>query len=143
MAGEARTVEQWLVKSSDYLDDARKANGAGLYAIAYDHLGYCVEARAKAVVMRRRGFTEWTRGKVPAVCFTHNISTLIEQAHLLQQLRQDRRASPRLRSFWLYLKDWRPIRYRMDKPSAQAILEIERAITDQSDGILQWLDKHL
>jgi hypothetical protein len=34
VAGEAKTVEQWLAKSRDYLDDARKANAAGLYAIA-------------------------------------------------------------------------------------------------------------
>lgn len=143
VAGEARTVEQWLAKSSDYLDDGRQAYAAGLYAIAYDQLGYCVEAKAKAVVMRRRGFTEWTRGKVPAVCFTHSIPELIKQANLMHHLAWDRRTDVRLRRSWLIVKAWHPVRYHVERPTAQAIIELERAVADQSDGILQWLDKHL
>lgn len=143
MAGEARTIEQWLAKSDEYLDDARKASGAGLRSIAYDQFGYCVEAKAKAVLMRRRGFAKWGRDNVPPECFTHNIQTLIRQANLWQELARDRRDNARLRGFWLVVKDWHPIRYHIEKPSPRVMIDLERAITDKPDGILQWLNGHL
>lgn len=142
-AGEAKTIEQWLRKSEEYLADAQKANSAGMRTIAYDQFGYCIEAKAKAVLMTKRGFSEWTREKVPAECFTHSIPTLIKQANLTQELARDRKANARLRGFWLVVKDWQPIRYNVDQPSTRVMVDLERAITDKPDGILQWLNKHL
>jgi hypothetical protein len=135
----AQTLAEWLAMAEDCLATAHKANSAGLRDVAYDKFGYAVEAYCKAVIMQVRGYDRWPTRDEAAECYTHSIPGLLKAAGLFQRLGEDRGSNRGLRASWLMVKDWQPYRYRTDKPSQKLMMDFEKAVTHERDGILAWL----
>ena len=126
--------------ATERIEDARTLLAASQWPGAYYLAGYAVECALKSCVLayiERTGII-FEDKKYAEKCWTHDIEDLVRQAGLTVERDKAAGANLSLGRNWAIAKDWsESSRYRM---STQ--LQAERlftAITDPTDGVLQWL----
>ncbi len=123
--------------------DAQTLMGGQRWTFAYYTIGYAVECGLKSCVLTRMIHTGgvFEDRKFAEKCWTHNLETLIELAGLAVEFGTDRGANPILRIFWDIAKKWTETS-RYEQKSRTDIESLYEAITNEPDGVLQWVRKH-
>ena len=90
-------------------------------------------AATPAVIFADKTFSE--------KCWTHSVLELVKQANLEPLRAADVVANPALGRNWLIVKDWSE-RARYETKSHQKAKKLYSAITDSSNGVMQWIRSH-
>jgi HEPN domain-containing protein len=135
MSGMSRRHLQALAQEK--LDDAMLLLDGKRYASAYYIAGYSVELALKSCIAR----LFLPEKKMVNDIYTHNIQLLARVAGLKSGLESRRKFEPIFRANWDAVCLWSvDCRYsRTDELGAKAIIE---AITDPTDGVLEWIKLH-
>jgi hypothetical protein len=130
-------AERWLVDAKALLDDHR-------WAAAYYLAGYAVECGLKACILARvtveteiifedRRFSE--------KCWTHSLSELVKLAGLEAERITYTAANPAFARNWIVVKDWSEIS-RYQPTLHHRAKKLYSAITDDPNGVMQWIKAH-
>jgi len=129
--------ERWLVDAKHLLDDHR-------WSAAYYLAGYAVECGLKACVLARVGATPeviFEDKKFSEKCWTHSVLELVKHANLAATRAADVAANVALGNNWLVVKDWNE-KARYETKSHQKAKKRYVAITDNPNGVMQWIRVH-
>ncbi len=74
-------------------------------------------------------------------CWTHSVLELVKQANLETTRTVDVRANQALGKNWLVVKDWNE-RARYETWSHLKAKKLYAAITDNPNGVMQWIRAH-
>lgn len=120
------------------LDEAVVLLAAGKYDGAYYLAGYAVECAIKACIARLANQYDFPPNNTKNSHYTHNLRTLVETAKLTNDLTVDSNANSALKKNWAQALGWdEGSRYqRKSRSDAEALMD---AITEPTDGVLQWL----
>jgi len=128
--------------------DAQALLDGGRWSFAYYNVGYAVECALKSCFLTRMPLTGWVfQDKVKIdECRTHVFDKLIDltglTSEIAAQIALNLAAGGSFRSNWLLVKFWKvDDRYSLSKTEQEA-RELFAAITDQPDGVLQWVMKY-
>jgi HEPN domain-containing protein len=127
-------AERWLVDAKRLLDDHR-------WSAAYYLAGYAVECGLKAcVLVHVAAAPEVIFGdkKFSEKCWTHSLLDLVKMANLEGARAADAAANPALGRNWLVVKDWSE-KARYNTTSHQKAKKLYDAITDNANGVMQWI----
>lgn len=119
-------------------EDARVLLAGQRWAFAYYVAGYAVECALKSCVLARLIHTGLVfEDRVPD-CKVHDLQKLLGHAGLTDELKAARTASPKFADYWSLAVLWvSDSRYG---PRSQSEAEnLVTAVTDPTDGVLQWL----
>jgi len=129
--------------SDERIEDAKALLAAYRWTGAYYLAGYTLECALKSCALafvERTGIIFEDR-KFAEKCWTHDLEALVKQADLSAERGRAIAANPQLGTNWLIAKDWsETTRYRLS--TQQQAEELFEAITDSSDGVLQWVKNH-
>ncbi len=130
-------AERWLVDAKLLLDDHR-------WSAAYYLAGYAVECGLKACILVRVAaspeviFAERTFSEK---CWTHSIPALVKAADLETARLAAVAASSAFAKNWMVVKDWSEIS-RYDTTSHHKAKQLYNAITENANGVMQWIRVH-
>ncbi len=127
-------AERWLVDAKHLLDDHR-------WSAAYYLAGYAVECGLKACVLVRVAAAPeviFEDKKFSEKCWTHSILDLVKLADLERARSADAAAKPALGKNWLVVKDWSE-KTRYNTTSHQKAKKLYEAITENTNGVMQWI----
>ena len=130
-------AERWLVDAKRLLDDHR-------WSAAYYLASYAVECGLKSCVLVRVAATPEVileDKKFSEKCWTHSVLELVKQANLEPNRAADVAANPALSKNWLVVKDWNESA-RYETSSHQRARKLYAAITDNPNGVMQWIRAH-
>jgi HEPN domain-containing protein len=129
--------------ADERVKDAEALLAAGRWAAAYYLVGYAVECGLKACVLRHIEETGAIYADAKYLkdlggCWTHDLDKLIALAELNESLGRAMGANPRFEANVNVVKAWKETsRYRpAEEVEARRLYE---AITEQPDGVLQWI----
>ena len=135
---------QWQKFAKRWLKDARTLLNEHRWSAAYYIAGYAVECALKACVLGRL-VTEpeviFDIKKFSENCWTHNLFELVKLAGLEPRRAADIAANSVLHNHWLTLKDWSE-KARYQTTSQQKAKKLYQAITDKTNGGMQWIRVH-
>jgi hypothetical protein len=122
------------------IDEAGVLLAAGKWAGAYYLAGYAVECALKACIAKRTQAEDFPPRKTDDY-YTHDLNLLLKTANLTSARHADGEANPILGGNWRTVVLWKEdARYRqIDESDAKALIE---AITNPTDGVLQWIRRH-
>jgi HEPN domain-containing protein len=128
------------------LRDAELLLAGGQWSAAYYLAGYAVECALKSCILHyieRTGAIFRDRDYLNKLskCWTHDLEKLLELANLVAELGLTIQANPVLRKRWGIVNDWKETSRYDQKAEADARL-LHEAITQDPDGVLQWIKKH-
>jgi hypothetical protein len=129
--------ERWLVDAKCLLDDHR-------WSAAYYLAGYAVECGLKACVLRRVATQPeviFGDKKFSEKCWTHSILDLVKMADVEGARAADAVTNVALGKNWLVVKDWSE-KARYNTTSHQKAKKLYDAITDNANGVMQWIRVH-
>lgn len=121
--------------------EAEALLAAGLWDGAYYLAGYAVECGLKACIANLFKAETFPEKAFSEKCYVHDLEKLVILAGL-KQLRNDAvAADPAFAQNWDVVKDWsEQSRYkRVPEPTARNLLQ---AVTDPTNGVLQWIAKY-
>ena len=133
----ANSAEEWVALARRKLEDAGKAERAGLRQQSYDEYGYAVEFAIKALIMRKKRLNQWPGRDTQPQLYTHSLNALMKETSCFREFSEERRKDRQLRLNWLVIKDWQPSRYRIEQPSGRVIRDMQRA----ASGVIEWLSR--
>jgi hypothetical protein len=137
---------QWQNLTEERLLDAAALLAAGRWAAAYYLSGYAVECGLKSCILHhleKTGAIFQNRKYLKDLgdCWTHELDKLVELADLTAERGVACGANPALDGYWSVVKDWKETsRYEL-KSEVDARLLYE-AITQEPNGVLQWIRTH-
>jgi hypothetical protein len=135
---------QWQQFAERWLVDAKALLDAHRWAAAYYVAGYAVECGFKACILARvaaEAEVIFEDRRFSEKCWTHTVPELVHLAGLEAILAADVAANPALLKNWLVVKDWTE-RSRYRTTSHQKAKRLYRAITDNPNGVMQWIRAH-
>jgi HEPN domain-containing protein len=123
--------------------DAEALLDTGRWSGAYYICGYAVECALKACIARQTNLHDFPDKAVAQKSYTHDLLVLLDLAGLKLQLQLDttRAANPDLGTNWEFVKNWNERARYQQKTEAQA-RELYQAVTDNANGVLQWIKGH-
>jgi hypothetical protein len=130
-------AERWLVDAKSLLDVHR-------WSAAYYVAGYAVECGLKACVLARvaaEAEVIFEDKKFSEKCWTHSLLELVKLAGLEATRLADVAANPVFGQNWLVVKEWSE-KTRYQTKSHQKAKKLYNAITDNSNGVMQWIRAH-
>ena len=129
--------------AEERVHDAQTLMDGGRWTFAYYTIGYAAECGLKASILTRMIHTGgvFEDKKFAEKCWTHDLDALIELAGLTVEFGIDRGANSILDGFWKIATKWTETSRYQQKTQVEAE-ELYQAITDEPDGVLQWLRKH-
>jgi len=132
-----QVAERWLVDAKSLLDDHR-------WSAAYYLAGYAVECGLKACFLARLAATPeviFQTKKFSENCWTHSLLELVKLAGLEDARATANAANPLLAKNWVIAKDWSD-KSRYQTTSHQNAKRLYAAITDNANGVMQWIKGH-
>jgi hypothetical protein len=135
---------QWQQFAERWLIDAKVLLDAHRWAAAYYLAGYAVECGLKSCVLVRLAATAeviFDDKKFSEKCWTHSVVELVKLAGLEATRAADMAANPALRTNWLVVKDWDE-KTRYQTATHQKAKQLYNAITDNANGVMQWIRAH-
>ena len=129
--------------ADDRIEDARILIENDRWSAAYYLVGYAVETALKACILKFVADTGviFTDKKFAQKCWTHRIEDLVRQANLEPRRGQDISANPTLDANWGVVKQWTETN-RYEEKSAVEAKSLYDAVTDHTDGVMQWIRQH-
>jgi HEPN domain-containing protein len=127
-------AERWLVDAKCLLDNHR-------WSAAYYLAGYVVECGLKACVLVRVAASPdviFDDKKFSEKCWTHSVLELVKMADLEAARLAESAANPTLGKNWLVANGWSE-RARYQAASHQKAKKLYDAITDNANGVMQWI----
>lgn len=127
---------------STRLDDAQALFAARRFAGAYYIAGYSVECGIKVVIAKQFKARDIPNKKKVVDIHTHSLGKLISEADLKVALDVEIKGRTTFAANWQTVSAWSEVaRYNpaIKKIEARDMLD---AITDPSDGVMQWLTRH-
>lgn len=129
--------------SNDRIDDATVLLNNGRWSAAYYLLGYAVETGLKACILK---FVEesgviFRDRKFAERCWTHRIDHLVMQADLEPARGQDVCANPTRGGYWGIVEAWTEASRYEQKTESDA-RDLYEAVTNDPDGVIQWIRQH-
>jgi hypothetical protein len=129
--------------AEDRVLDARALLNVQTWSGAYYLAGYAVECGLKSCVL---AFLERTGAifkdrKFQENCWTHEPEKLAKLAGLDAQLGATIGANPSFAGYWGVAKDWAETSRYEQKTQVEAE-SLYTAISDNADGVLQWIRTH-
>jgi hypothetical protein len=127
-------AERWLVDAKQLLDQHR-------WSAAYYVAGYAVECALKACILARLAGTPeliFDDRKFSEKCWTHSALELVKMAALEGARVADSATNPALGNNWAVVKDWSETA-RYETTSHQKAKKLYQAITDNANGVMQWI----
>jgi hypothetical protein len=128
----------------DRIDDANVLLASKRWSAAYYLAGYAVECGLKAcilaylsanldVIFKQRDFSK--------NCWSHDLNKLMDLANLTGKWDAECKANGKFDNYWSTVKDWNEtFRYEQVKQiDSEAFV---RAVSDPTDGVLQWITNH-
>lgn len=113
----------------------------GYWEGAYYLAGYAVECALKACIAKQTREYDFPTLKVVKDSYTHNLEKLVGPAGLRKEFDDELERNRQFAEYWGVVKDWdEEARYQpaiADKSAA----DLYTAITDNENGVLQWLKK--
>jgi len=135
---------QWQQLAERWLRDAKALLDAHRWSAANYVAGYAVECGLKSCVLARLAAAAeviFEDRKFSEKCWTHDIMDLVDLADLETARATNAAANRALRENWLVVKAWsEQTRYRA-RTHHQA-KKLHRAITDNRNGVMQWVRAH-
>jgi hypothetical protein len=121
--------------------DAEALLAAGQWSGAYYLAGYAVECGLKACIAKLTSEHDFPDKDRAIKSYTHRIDVLADLAGLESQRDLDARGNPEFGTNWLVVIRWEEkSRYEFrSEPDARKLV---KAVTDPSDGVLQWIVAH-
>ena len=111
------------------------------YAGAYYLAGYCIECAIKACIAKQVKRFEFPDKDLANQAWSHDLEKLIGIAGLKQALQEDMKANSAIELNWAIIKDWKEsYRYEPKITKSQAT-DFYLACSDQTNGILDWIEK--
>jgi len=131
--------------ASTRLDDAKALLETERWSGAYYLCGYAIECGLKACLLRHLGesdavFGDFAYVKKLADCWTHDLVKLVNLAGLDAAFGDARGANQKLAAHWGVTKDWRETSRYEEKDEREATA-LYKAVSDNTDGVLQWIQK--
>jgi HEPN domain-containing protein len=124
------------------LRDARTLLVAKRAAGAYYLTGQAVECALKACIAKKSEKYEFPDRTRTNSSYTHDLTKLLSAAMLKQPLAADMSVQRALEVNWTVVKDWKhDCRYDGTITMVKA-MEIYRAVTGRSTGVMAWIRKH-
>jgi len=123
------------------INEARALLETGQYPGAFYLAGYAVECALKACIAKKIKQYDFPDKELVNKSYTHNLMNLVGVAGLTGELAIAEKANPKLGTNWLYVADWdEESRYNgsIGEKEAKDLID---AITDGSNGVLEWLKK--
>ena len=130
-------AKRWLIDAKTMLDNHR-------WSAAYYLAGYAVECGLKACVLVRivaEPEVIFEIKKFSENCWTHNLLDLVKLAGLEPIRVADIAANRALHKNRQAVKDWNE-RVRFQTASHHKAKQLYRAITDNTNGVMQWIRVH-
>jgi hypothetical protein len=129
--------------ADDRVSDAEALLNAGRWSGAYYLSGYAVECALKASIAKQTNLHDFPDKIVTEKTYTHDLIKLLDLAGLKLQLQLDTTpvANPALGIHWQHVKDWSERARYQQKTEAQA-RRLYQAVTDPTNGVLQWIKSH-
>ncbi|UYW33633.1 hypothetical protein [Methylorubrum extorquens] len=140
MGGALRRVD--LQRSAQVkIDDAILLFNNERFSNAYYLAGYAIELGLKACISRQISADTIPDKNLVRDVFQHEFKKLVLLAGLASELKKQEQANPNFSANWGIAAQWSPdARYEAtDKYSAQLMV---MAVSDESDGVLQWIKTH-
>jgi HEPN domain-containing protein len=122
------------------LEDAKVLLQAKRWSAAYYLAGYAVECSLKACVAKLTQRHDFPDKEFAQKVFTHNIDSLILHAGLKTALDALRKQNPQFDMNYNIVISWRETA-RYDTWSQQEAVELLEAITDETNGVLTWIEQ--
>ena len=129
--------------SHDRLLDASALIAASRWSGAYYLAGYAVECALKAAILRyvdRTGVI-FEDKKFAEKCWTHDLDFLVKMADLEVERGNAINANPQLGTNWLIAKDWNEL-FRYRNSSQNQAQSLYNAVSDPTNGVLQWITQY-
>jgi hypothetical protein len=132
--------------AKERLLDAEALMAASRWSFAHYAAGYAVECALKACLLKRMVFTGWVfddnAKKFAEECRTHDFSTLIKIAGMLDELNLRKKKSlaeaGRFHVNWEVVNEWK-VTNRYDEKSEAEPRKLIAAIIDEPDGVMTWI----
>jgi hypothetical protein len=125
--------------SEIHLQEAKALLEARHFGGAYYLAGYAVECALKACICKHVNQYEFPISRTFSnECYSHDFGTLLRVADLTMTLNAALRANPRLKYNWETAGDWGE-QSRYNRRLEGAARDLYAAITDPSDGVLEWI----
>lgn len=129
--------------ANDRVEDARLLLDSGRWTAAYYLVGYAVETGLKACILK---FVEdtgviFTDKRFAEKCWTHRLEDLVKQANLEPQRGQARGANPALDGYWGVVEAWTEVS-RYEQKTEMEARNLYEAVTNDPDGVFQWIQQH-
>ena len=129
--------------SQERLYDAQALIAASRWSGAYYLAGYSLECALKSSVLRHLEQTGiiFEDKRFVEKCWTHDLETLVKIADLEAKRGIAISANAQLGTNWLLAKDWdESFRYR--NSTQQQAQMLYHAISDTTNGVLQWIKQY-
>ena len=130
--------------SLERIEDARVLLAAARWSGAYYLSGYAIECALKSCVLAyiERTGVVFEDKKYADQLWTHDFEVLIKKADLDAARGLTIQANPQFGANWTVLSEWRETS-RYQTISQSSAVALFNAITDQTNGVLPWVQKHL
>jgi len=114
---------------------------AASYPGAYYLAGYAVECGLKACIAKQTKQHDFPDKELVNKSYTHKLEELLKAAQLKDRLDNDMKSNKQLEAYWACVVDWdEKKRYELRVTQKEA-KDLYDAISDPTNGVLQWLKK--
>ena len=122
------------------ITDAQLLFNIRRYDAAYYLAGYAVECALKAKIAQNVKRHDFPDKDTASKAYVHDLSALLRLAGMDRQLDLDKSSNQALAINWALVKDWSETFRYATGMKRQTARDLIQAISDPSDGILQWID---
>jgi hypothetical protein len=120
------------------IGEALQLLAAGMYDGTYYLAGYSVECALKACIARLTNQYDYPDKEFAVACYSHSIERLVKAARLTADRDKDAPAGSGLAVNWGIAKDWTEAS-RYSRNTEAETRPLIQAITDPTEGVLQWI----
>jgi HEPN domain-containing protein len=121
--------------------DAAALLDAGRYQAAYYICGYAVECALKACIARKVREFDFPDRKVVNDSYVHNLTKLLTVSGIEELYDEEAGRNSAFALNWSIVKDWSEVSRYDPKITDTQALGFFLAVTDPTDGVLEWLKK--
>ena len=104
-------------------------------------LGYVIECALKACIAKQAKADEFPNKELANKVYTHDLNTLLDYSGLKIDFQRESAVNRSFATYWNIVQLWREsTRYELGV-SEPTVQQFYLAVTDSTNGILQWLQK--
>jgi len=113
----------------------------GNYEGSYYLCGYVVECGLKACIAKQTRLHDFPDKKVVDASYSHKLGDLVKIAALGKKFNDVLKSNPDFTDNWNTVKDWSE-KSRYEKHTDKEAQDLYSAVTDEKQGVLQWIKQY-